>query len=250
MIYGIYLNGAAALVEDARQNVIANNLANIETAGFKRDLAVFRARGNEASERDEFEINAVLDHLGGGVILDEVAYTTQTGSFIHTGNPLHVALAGDGLFAVTDGRETYYTRAGDFRRSGDGRLVTADGMFGVLDAGGKEVRVEGAADLEIDRRGSIAANGEPLGQLQIVGPFDTAHFEKVGENLYRWTGTGAPQPVRGEVHQYELEAARVDSIREMVALIQSFRSYETNMRMIQMQDETLARLVGDVGRVA
>jgi len=250
MIYGIYVNGAGALVEDARQNVIANNLANIDTAGFKRDLAVFRTRGNEASERDEFEVNAVLDRMGGGVLLDEVSFTTKTGSFIQTGNPLHVALAGDGLFAVTDGRATYYTRAGDFRRSADGRLVTADGMFGVLDAGGREVRVDGAADVEIGRSGSISANGEPLGQLQIVGPFDTSRFEKVGDNLYRWAGPGEPQRLRAEVHQNALEAARVDSIREMIALIQSFRSYETNMRMIQMQDGTLAQLVRDVGRVA
>lgn len=255
VVYGIYLNTAGGLIEEARGAVIANNLANVRTPGFKRDLAVFRARGTSADEGRTFrhEVNPILERIGGGVLLEEVASVTDAGPLEASSNPFHVALEGEaGLFAVTDGSRTFYTRAGNFVRDRDGTLVTADGRYTVLGSEGEPIRVQAdASEVVIDDQGHILVDGEARGAFRIAGDLRSGAFEKVGENLYRHRGAGEPTrpsgPVR--VRQFFVENAAVNPVAEMTRMISSMRAYETNLQMIQVQDETLGRAVNDVGRV-
>src|ERR1041385_2808449 len=118
MLYGMYLSAAGAMVEDARQGVIANNLANASTAGFKADTAVFRKRLAEASERPGSGASSPpLGDLSGGVFLDQVAFSRAPGSISATSNPFDMALRGDGFFAVSDGARSEERRVGKECRS-------------------------------------------------------------------------------------------------------------------------------------
>lgn len=256
MNYGMYLSAAGALVEQARQDVIANNLANAATAGFKPDQAVFSRRLTEAMERHDyrFDVNPILERLGGGLFLDEIHFSQRNGVYTQSANPLHVALHGEGFFAVTDGASTYYTRAGNFQKGPDGSLLTADGNYRVLNVEDQPIRFEeeGAGSIAIDENGVIWVGEAGIGRLKIVGRLDPAQFTKMGDNLYRTrTPDAAPAPASGaRVQQFCIEEAAVDTIGEMVRLIQSYRSFEANMRVLRLQDETLGKGVNQVGRLA
>jgi flagellar basal-body rod protein FlgF len=255
MIYGMYLSAAGALVEDARQNVIANNLANSLTAGFKPDQVVFSARLTEAQERNDFraDVNPILERLGGGVFVDEISYQKRQGAYTQSSNPFHVALKGDGLFAVTDGASTYYTRAGNFQLGPDGTLLTADGSYRVQSVEGQPIRVEGegASNVTIDEQGVMWVGSTQAGQLKVVGRLDPKAFTKVGDNLYQARPGVEPAPAPGTtVHQFLLEDSAVNSIQEMVALIKSYRAFEANMRILRLQDETLGKTVNEVAKLA
>jgi flagellar basal-body rod protein FlgG len=254
MIYGMYLSAAGALVEDARQGVIANNLANSTTAGFRPDAVTFSARLTEAQERNDyrFDVNPVLERLGGGVFVDDIAFSKRSGAYTRSANPYHVALAGDGYFAVTDGASTTYTRAGNFQLGPDGSMVTADGGYRVLDVAGQPIRIEGegASDVTIDKRGVIWVGETRAAQLSVMGSVDPTAFVKVGDNRYAARPGVVPAPTPAPtVHQFLLEDSAVNAVGEMVELIKSYRAFEANMRILKLQDETVGRTVNDVGKL-
>ncbi len=255
MNYGIYLSAAGALVQDTRQSVIANNLAISLTTGFKPDRAVFSARLTEALERNDFrfDVNPVLERLGGGVFLDEIVFSKVPGEITRSSNPFHLALQGEGFFAVTDGASTYYTRAGDFQLGPDGSLLTADGQYRVLNDEGEPIRIdgEGASNVTIDTEGVIWVGGVGVARLKIAGRLDPTQYEKVGDNLYRARPGAEPVPAPGaSVHQFMLEGSAVQPIKEMVELIRSYRAFEANMRMLRIQDETMGKTVNQVAKLA
>ena len=255
MIYGMYLSAAGALVEDARQNVIANNLANSMTAGYKPDEVVFSARLTEAQERNDFrlDLNPVLERLGGGVFVDDIPYQKRPGAYTQSSNPFHVALKGDGLFAVTDGASTFYTRAGNFQLGPDGTLVTAEGNYRVLSVEGQPIRVEGegASNVTIDESGAVWSGAAQVGRLKVVGRLDPMAFTKVGDNVYAARPGAVPAPApETTVHQFLLEESAVNSIQEMVSLIKSYRAFEANMRILRLQDESFAKTVNQVAKLA
>lgn len=267
MLNGIYLNTAEALVEEIRQDVIANNLANIGTAGFKPDTAVFRARLREALEdpsESRFGEDALLGELGGGVFLDEVTYSRQNGALEPSSNPFDLGLDGDGFFVVAPGGTgganaaddvgdsdgtRFYTRDGRFRRAPDGLLTTLDGRFSVLDRQGGTIRVPNGV-FEVRGDGEVLVDGESLAFVEIAGSLDPERFEKVGAGVFRSVGGGDPPRATATVRQGFLERSAVGPVQEMVRLIHSHRAYEMNMQMIRMQDSTLARAVNDIGRLA
>jgi flagellar basal-body rod protein FlgF len=246
----MYLSAAGALVEDARQAVIANNIANASTTGFKADTAAFRRRLTEAKERltASPRPSAVLERLTGGVLLDEVAFSRGEGPLLPTGNALDLAIRGDGFFAVTDGKSTLYTRAGSFRRSEAGELVSADGRYKVLGSDGRPIRLA-PGDVTVSAQGDVQVDGKAAGRLLLAGSLDPSRFEKVGQGYFRYRGAGAPGPATGQVAQGVLEESDVSPVTEMVKLIESYRAYESNLQMVRLQDSSLARAVNELGRI-
>ncbi len=251
MLYGMYLSAAGAMVEEARQGVIANNIANASTGGFKADAAVFRKRLTEAREgtAPPGRPDRVLEGLTGGVFLDEVEFSSAQGPLLASQNSMDLALRGDGFFAVTDGTRTFFTRAGNFTRNADGDLMTADGKYKVLGVGGKPLRL-GPGEVKVGRGGDIQVDGRPAGKLLILGSLDPSRFEKVGGNYFRYLGDGLPPPSKAEVLQGFQEGSNVSPVGEMVKLIQSHRAYEANLQMVRIQDGSLARAVNELGRVS
>lgn len=231
-------------------DVVANNLANVDTPGFKRSFAVFQERLNEAKEPPRLEVSRrqILDRVGGGLFVHEVAFDPANGLMQQTGNSLDVALEGDGWFTVAAGDDRLFTRAGNFAKSESGLLVMADGAAQVLDDRGRPIRVPDG-QLAIAEDGQVSVDGEVVAKLWIQGSADPKRYQPVGGNRYALVDGAAPGPAAARVHQGFLERSTVSAVQEMVTLIRTSRAYEANQRMITQQDQALGRVVNDVGRV-
>lgn len=252
MIYGLWSSAAGGMVHNLQVDTIANNLANVETTGFRRDLMVFRGRIAETREDalNLHQINPVLDRIGGGLFADRTYWEKSQGAVVNTGRPLDVGIDGAGYFAVRKNDRTYYTRAGNFTVDVEGRLLTADGGGEVLTSGGSGIRIGQPSAVTIGPDGQVAENGEGVGTLALVDFPDPDRLEKVGDSLFEYKGEAVPQDGAGTLVQAALERSNVSVVEEMARMITALRAYESSMQMIRMQDETLARTVNDVGRVS
>ena len=236
-----------------RMQVIANNLANVNTTGFKRDRASFETlsyqmmtqAGTPSSAENRYATGL---NLGTGVAISGTARIDTQGTFATTGNGLDVAIDGAGYFQVQmpDGR-IGYTRAGNFGRSADGTLVTSDG---------KPVQpqiqiAEDATSVSIGADGTVSASG-PDGTLTELGRIELARFanpaglQAIGNNLLVETqASGAPQvggageEGRGSLRGGMLEGSNVNVVEELVDMIETQRAYEVNSKMISATDEMM-----------
>ena len=251
------LNTAATGMQAQQLNVevIANNIANMNTTGFKRQRAEFQDLLYQNVERmgvtssDAGTIVPTGVQVGVGVKAGSVYRVTEQGSFTQTQNPYDVAIQGEGYFIVQlpDGRDAY-TRAGNFSLSADGQIVTEDG-FTV--APGISVPPD-AVGISINRQGvvqAIMADGsapQDLGALEMARFVNPAGLEAIGDNAFLETpasGTanrGLPGQVGfGTVMQNFLEASNVNAVTEISALITAQRAYEMNSKVITTTDEML-----------
>jgi flagellar basal-body rod protein FlgG len=239
MIRGLYTAATGMVAEMDRQNVIANNLANADTVGFKTDNTI-------SSPFQELLINAYrkqevqpIGKLGLGVIVDTGYTDFSDGAITDTGNATDLAIRGKALFAVATSNGTRYTRAGNFQLDREGYLITKDG-FQVLGENGP-IMVNGK--FSVSGTGEIIQNGQTIDQLRIVAP---TGMTKEGETLY--TSDQAAPAADYEIIQGSLEHSNVSSIRQMIDMISVSRSYDTNQRALAAQDETLAKAVNELAK--
>lgn len=254
MLYGLYLSSQGAQLQSQRLQVIANNLANAQTTGFKRDLALFQAHGPYSLEQGrpgDLPDDEARAH--GGLSLAAVVTDHSQGPLQQTGGALDVALLGEGFFRVTDGQREFLTRAGSFTLDDSGRVWTGDGKYQVQGTGGGTLQVApGAGDVEIADDGRVTqiqpdGTRAEVGRFDLVRPAAPDRLEKVGHNLYQ--ARGPLQPADGtRVRQGSLEASAVEPVKEMLQMIETTRTFETNVNMIRQQDETLARLLQGMAR--
>lgn len=269
MIYGLYLSAAGVMASSHRQDVVANNLANGETTGFKRDLALFMQRPTEAQTRaggagspsalgpvepgaGPGPTNPVLEGLGGGVLVSPTRTDFSQGDLESTGNPMDLALMGKGFLAVESGGKQYLTRAGHLAVDSDGTLVLANGRHDhVLDKDLKPITVDPAARFGVDKGGTITQDEKPTVKLALLDVPDTDALKKVGSDLFAAGDLAALQPPTDEtrVETGALERSNADPTLELTHLMDAQRSLEANANMIRYQDETLQRLVNDVGKI-
>jgi flagellar basal-body rod protein FlgG len=240
--------------QDARMRVIANNLANIATTGFKRDRANFatlayqddRVAGQQSSNETAYATGL---NLGTGVSVQSTTSITTQGTLSATGNSLDLALDGDGFFQVQlPGGRLAYTRAGNFSRSAEGQLVTAQG-YAVQPA----ISIpEDAASIAVAADGTVsvttAASASPteIGQITLASFANPAGLQALGDNFLAETAaSGAAQigPAgdagRGSIKQGMLEASNVNVVEELVDMIETQRAYEINSKLISAVDEML-----------
>lgn len=225
MIRGFSASRSGMAWEQTRTDVIANNVANVNTSGFKRSLALGTEFGAVLLSRLGDPAGTVppkVGFLGAGSKLDRIVTDTVQGAVEATGQPLDVMLDGPGEFTFLGAGGPAYTRAGNFHRDAAGVLVTADG-YPVL-VGGAPVGA-GARTLEIGDGGVVTVDGRNAGTFDLRGANGT-------------------RVVTGS-----LERSNVDLAQEMTDLITALRSFQANQRALQMQDETLAKTVSDVGRL-
>ncbi|TIX51516.1 flagellar basal-body rod protein FlgG [Alteraurantiacibacter aquimixticola] len=240
--------------QDTRMRVIAHNLANIGTTGFKRDRASFQTLAYDdarvAGQRSTGETAYAIGlNLGTGVAVQGTTRIDTQGTMSTTGNNLDLALDGSGFFEVElPGGEIAYTRAGNFTLSAEGTLVTAQG-FTLNPA----IQVpEGAQSIAISPDGTVTAvvagDTAPaeLGQITIASFVNPAGLQAIGDNLLKETAasgaadTGAAGANgRGQIRQGMLEASNVNVVEELVEMIEAQRSYEINSKMISAVDEML-----------
>ncbi len=254
MIRALWTAATGMEAQQLNMDVIANNLANINTTGFKKSRADFqdllyqssRAVGAPAANGSEVPTGI---QVGLGTRTAAVQKIFTVGELLHTGNELDLAIEGPGFFQVQqpDG-ETAFTRAGSFKKDGTGRLVTSDGypLFPEI------VIPENATSITVLEDGTVAAfldgdqAGTQLGAIELAMFGNSAGLHSLGRNLYRETpasgapATGAPGELGlGTLTQGFLEGSNVNIMEEMVNMIAGQRAYEVNSKAIKTADEML-----------
>jgi flagellar basal-body rod protein FlgG len=236
------LNTAATGMAAQQTNidVIANNMANVNTVGFRRSRAEFqdllyqtiRAPGGAAGDGGTLPTGL---QVGQGTRTVSTEFLHTQGSLQQTGNPLDLAIEGNGFFQVTrPGGEVAYTRAGNLKADAEGRLVTVDGD-----------PIEPAITIPTDATAGQTAAQE-VGQLQLAGFANPAGLQALGRSLFAPTNASGEPVIAppgeeglGTVSQGFLEGSNVTVVNEMIDLIASQRAYEINHRVIQAADEML-----------
>ena len=251
MIYGLYLSASGIMTNAYRQDVIANNLANSETNAFKKDVPLFKQRLTAAQENRKPGdwTDPTLENLGGGMFLMPTRIDLEQGPTEETGNPLDVAIEGDGFFAVQTNGQTRLTRDGRFTIDRNGNLVLPEGQK-VLDASGQPIVLERDEPISIGKDGEITQRGKPVGRLGLFDVPDRSQLEKLGNNLFGVADANQLRPAAGTLHPEFLERSNVDPTTEMAELMDAQRQLEANANMIRAQDATLQRLVNDVGKIS
>jgi flagellar basal-body rod protein FlgG len=236
--------------------VISNNIANMNTVGFKRQRAEFQdllyqnveRMGAQSSTQGTVVPTGI--QIGAGVKAGSVYRITEQGSPTRTGNTYDVAIDGKGYFQITmPSGEMAYTRAGNFSVNGEGQLVTEDG-YAVEPAinipqDAIDVTISKSGQVEVTTQGQAAK--QVVGQLELATFFNEAGLEAIGDNLLLETAAsgaatvGAPnEPGYGHLLQGYTEASNVDAVSEITNLIVAQRAYEMNSKVITTADEMLS----------
>jgi flagellar basal-body rod protein FlgG len=240
--------------QQARMRVIANNLANVNTTGFKRDRAEFEtlayqtmvAAGANSSGDNQYAVGL---NLGSGVQMTGTARVNTAGPITTTDNPLDLAIEGEGFFQVakSDGT-TAYTRAGNFHLSNEGQIVTSDGL--PLQPA---IQVpEGAQSVTIGQDGAVTVQlpgqteASEIGRIEVARFVNPSGLQALGNNLFaETTASGTAQTGiagaegRGSIRQGALEGSNVNIVQELVDMIETQRAFEVNSKMISATDEML-----------
>lgn len=236
-------------------DVIANNLANVNTTGFKRSRASFEdvlyetLQGENLVNYQSAETVAPVQ-VGKGVRVASVQRFHQQGTLNQTGRPLDLAIEGDGMFQVQrpDG-STAYTRDGSFTLSNTGALVNSNGYLvqpGVtIPSDAAEVNISANGIVAV-RSGAVGAEPVEIGRIELVRFANPAGLESLGENLYRET-VASGQPINGQpqdagfgrIAQGTLEGSNVEIVVEMTDMIAAQRAYEINAKAIRATDDMM-----------
>lgn len=251
-----------ALTTEHRMNFIANNLANVNTNGYKKDTVAFK---DTMASFAHDEIREPLMNCRSKPLFPEpknmarpriaVSQTDfSQGSMHFTGDPLDLAITGDGFFKVTTPTGDFYSRNGHFLRTADGTVVTPQG-WPVQGAGGPIVIPAGTRSVHISEDGQVFGDGEAIDNINIVTVDNLTNLEKMGRNLYR------PRPNVNVVEQDALaggarvaqgfiETSNVEVVSEMVNMIETNRQFEAYQKVMQSSDSVDREAISKVGRRA
>ncbi|MBN2139446.1 MAG: flagellar basal-body rod protein FlgF [Desulfovibrionaceae bacterium] len=246
-----------AMSNETRMDLISNNLANVNTTGYKKDKVAFHDTFLRFAhdylvdakpyyrDKDLWPRAMVMARPR----LSEERIDFEQGGIQVTGNPLDLAISGDGFFKVRSGDGDFLTRNGSFRISSEGRLVTEQG-YDLLGQGGP-ITVPQGVGVDIDAGGGVRAGGELVSVLDLVTVDNPAELEKVGANLYRIRPGGVGAEIAAQeasIEQGCLEKSNVEVVTEMVAMIETQRAFQIYQKMITGSDELDGKLISQVGR--
>ena len=239
---GMYAALSGNIAAMRRLDIITNNLANANTAGFKKDRLAFESllavRSGEAPEK------------AGLVQADNIYYTDYSaGPIKQTGNTLDLAIEGDGFFTVNTPQGRAYTRQGNFQRNAAGRLVTNEGNE-VVASGGGPITINGSR-VEIGAKGEVMVDGVQVATLEIVDFPKPYALQKTGSALFVPSDPqSVPQPLgTAPVMQGHLEESNVSVVQEMVQMIEANRYFEACQRVVKSYDDAAGKAANDIGRV-
>ena len=253
MLYGMYISAAGALANSYRQDVVANNLANVETVSFKQDLALFEGRRTEAQENGQRKYTtAMLEGIGGGLFALPTWTDFSPSSVKETGSDYDLALVGEGFFRVSDPDSPggiSYTRDGRFAHDQNNQLVTLEGHRPVLDQAGDPIVIDSGKDFQVDQTGVISQDDGVVGRLGIVDFDDKRVLRKQGRNNYAAPEGVEPQAITGQVQQNALEDSGVNSMDQLSEMIRTQRLFQSNISMLQIQDQSLGLTVTRLGMI-
>ncbi len=221
-----------------QQERIANNLANVNTVGYRRDRTFTQALAEQLDAEDAPTSERTTRQWA----------EQGQGALEQTGAPLDLALKGEGFFTVSDGAAERYTRAGRFVRAEDGLLRTPEGDA-VLGLKGP-IRIPAAAQrLELSRGGELSADGVALDRLKIASFEDPGALRRLDGALFEAPPGAAPVPAAApEVLQGYVEGSNVNPLQEMTDMITHYRMFETQQKMISAADGVLGQATRDLGK--
>lgn len=241
---GIYGAVSGSLAAVNKLDVLANNLANATTPGYKKDRIRFEsvlASAGTAGADDGVQESPML-------VQEAFSVDFTAGDIKHTGNTFDLALDGDGFFVVNTPEGKAYTRQGNFRIDANGKLVTSDG-YEVL-GGGAPILIRGGS-VSFDPQGKMFVEGVETGRIDVVDFPQPYELSKAGSALFvPKTPDAASRAATGtKVMQGKLEGSNVNAVEEMVRMIEATRSSESCQRLIQNYDQMTSKAVNELGKV-
>ncbi len=256
---GLYTASVGMVTQMNKMDVVSNNIANVDTAGYKKDSVITRSFDEEMYLRvnEENSLNIVprgqsIGTLNLGNNVDVIRTNFTTGSLERTENPTDLAINGDGFFSVNyvspDGSVTEkYTRNGSFSLGPNGELLTTGG-YAVLDENSAPIVLPSNSIPTVNEDGTIYANGEYVTKLKLTSFEDTSYLKKFGENFYDAVDGATPVEFQGEIVQGFVEMSNVNSVEEMVEMINLSRAYEASAKVVQTYDNIMQKEANEVGR--
>jgi len=243
----IFMATSGAEAQRIHMQILSNNLANINTAGFKEDRMVFRVPD------DALNAGADQGRTQGGVAtlrsaaIPVTAHTDYSmGPIQRTGNPFDIAIEGEGFFSIQTDQGVRYTRNGAFTVNPEGMLSTSDGDP-VMGEGG-EITIDGA-EVHFDGSGNVIVDGAVIDKLRIVKISEPEGLRKIGKTLFQLDESKATEETLeySGVQQGFLEGSNVNAVKVMTELIEVQRGYESYQKMIQTMGEMASRVISGVG---
>lgn len=237
MYKGIYIALSGALSKQSYMDIIAHNLANTNTIGYKKERISFK-------DSIVSELNTMNQGADGRTMSDlsTTVIDFAGGNLIKTRNPLDIAVEGEGFISLEGNR---YTRRGDLRISSDGYIVNYQGLK-VLGNNGA-VRLQGKGAIEINTKGTVLINGAVIDTLRIMNFKNLDDLKKAGNDVFISEQPGIES--KGEVRQGHLEASNVEAVREMVQMLVTMREFEAYQKAIQAFDEAASKAANEMGRI-
>ncbi|APH21227.1 TPA: flagellar basal-body rod protein FlgG [Clostridium botulinum] len=252
MIRSLYTAVSGMISLEAKQDTISSNLSNASTVGYKSTNLAFKKFEDVLMENYDKKLgNKNIQNIIGGLSMgnkiDEVNNLFTQGIIQDTGKPTDFALEGRGFFTIENNGRNYYTRDGHFHVDTRGYLVNDSGynVMGInRNTGAREAIFVGNKTIGTDASGNIILNGVPSYSFQVADFNDYNSLKKIGDNLFEGNN---PQNINGIVRQNSLEKSNVNVTNEMVNMLTTMRSFETNQKIVQSIDETLGKTVNEVG---
>ena len=223
-------------------DLLANNVANASTGGYKADREFYSLYvAPEAGANDPPSTMPVIERPW-------VDYSQ--GNLHNTGNPLDVAISGKGFFAVNGPAGPLYTRNGNFRLATDGKLTTAEG-YPVRDQQGAPLTLQGTRPIEIGRDGTVTQDGGIIGKLEVVDFTSNAGLSKQGSNYFRVNDPAVrpSQPADASLQQGNLEASNTGSAEAAVRLVSVLRQFEMMQKAVSIGAEMNKKVIDEVAKV-
>lgn len=248
MLRGLYTASSGMIAQQKIVDVLSNNIANVNTSGYKKDTVTTMAFPDFMVTRsggDNVPYNGNIGNMDYGVLVETFNTNFSEGNIEKTDGKLDFAIEGSGFFTINTPNGIRYTRDGSFTLNSNGYLVTKDGYYVMGQNGPIQIN---NGDISVDDFGNISLNGQTVDKLNIVDFNNYSTLRKEGNNLFFTTG-GQAIPASGLVKQGYLEGSNASPVDEMVSMISAMRTYEANQKTVSAFDETLDKAVNEVGRI-
>jgi len=226
----IYLGLSRQMVLRTNMDIIANNVANMNTSGYRAQNTLFEEYLSDPGGAED-TLSFVYDK--------GQFQTTESGPVTVTGNPLDIALAGPGFMGVESKQgEPVFSRAGSMTLDAEGTLTTAAGLKVRGDGGGYITIPQGATEIKIDEKGVVSTQNGPVGQIMLAEFENIQQLEPLGNNTYK-TDAQSLEAVNTRVMQGSVEGSNVQPVLEMTRMIDTLRSYQSTQNMLQSENDRL-----------
>jgi flagellar basal-body rod protein FlgF len=248
---GIYNSAYAMMAEYNTENTISDNLANLQTPGYKErstilqdfSTALYNSTGGANGQS-----SAAIGNFGYAPTVRSIGMNQAQGAPKYTGSPLDFMVVGNGLFRVQAGNQTLLTRNGNFHQAANGQLQTSDG-YAVLNAAGQPITVP-QGTITVGQGGALSVNGKQVDRLGLAAVATGQPLTEIGNGYLSGPSTAvAAGAANTAVVQGYLETSNVDMTTQTTNMLSAQRAYQADAQMLQMQDNTMGMAVSDLGKV-